>query len=48
MPCPLDYRPGQFIHLFPERTVGRSYSIASVPQLDKHIHLHVRHHPGDG
>jgi ferredoxin-NADP reductase len=40
--APIDYRPGQFINLFRDRTLARSYSIASVPHRDEHIHLHVR------
>lgn len=38
----LEYRPGQFLNLFRDRALARSYSIASVPGLDPHIHLHVR------
>ncbi|QJD31212.1 2Fe-2S iron-sulfur cluster-binding protein [Methylococcus geothermalis] len=42
---PLEYRPGQFINLFRDPTLGRSYSLASVPQHDEHLHLHVRRLP---
>jgi ferredoxin-NADP reductase/ferredoxin len=42
---PLDYRPGQFLNLFKDPDLGRSYSIASVPGDDSHIHLHVRRLP---
>jgi NAD(P)H-flavin reductase len=42
---PLDYRPGQFLNLFKDPEMGRSYSIASVPGDDSHIHLHVRRLP---
>lgn len=42
---PLEYRAGQFINLVHDEIHVRSYSIASVPRLDKHIHLHVRHLP---
>ena len=42
---PVDYRPGQFINLFRTTELGRSYSIASLPE-DGGIHLHVRHLPG--
>ncbi|MBM4202410.1 MAG: oxygenase, partial [Gammaproteobacteria bacterium] len=31
-----------FIRLFFDRTLCRSYSIASVPARDRHLHLHVR------
>lgn len=40
--APIDYRPGQFINLLRGRGLSRSYSIASVPDRDEHIHLHVR------
>jgi ferredoxin-NADP reductase/ferredoxin len=43
--APLDYRPGQFINLFRDPMLGRSYSLASVPQQDEHLHLHVRKLP---
>jgi len=42
---PWDYRPGQFLNLFKDSVVARSYSIASVPGDDSHIHLHVRRLP---
>ena len=42
---PIEYRPGQFINLFRDQTLGRSYSIASVPGQDDHLHLHVRRLP---
>jgi len=42
---PLDYKAGQFINLFKERTLARSYSLASVPALDQHLKLHVRKVP---
>lgn len=42
---PVYYRAGQFINLVHDSTHVRSYSIASVPRLDKHIQLHVRRLP---
>ena len=42
---PIEYRAGQFINLFRDHALGRSYSIASVPQRDDHLHLHVRRLP---
>lgn len=42
---PLDYQPGQFINLWRDETVGRSYSLASLPGSDPHLHLHVRRVP---
>jgi ferredoxin-NADP reductase/ferredoxin len=38
----LDYRPGQFVSLLRGFGLSRSYSIASVPEQDAHLHLHVR------
>jgi NAD(P)H-flavin reductase len=43
--APIHYKPGQFINLFRDQSLGRSYSIASVPRLDPHLHLHVRRLP---
>ncbi|MDF9391221.1 MULTISPECIES: 2Fe-2S iron-sulfur cluster-binding protein [Methylococcus] len=43
--APLEYRAGQFINLFRDPTLGRSYSLASVPGHDEHLHLHVRRLP---
>ncbi|MDD2722843.1 MAG: FAD-binding oxidoreductase [Methylovulum sp.] len=40
--APISYRAGQFINLFQNQTLGRSYSLASVPHEDDHLHLHVR------
>jgi ferredoxin-NADP reductase/ferredoxin len=42
---PIEYRPGQFIQLYRDRHMSRSYSIASVPRLDQHLHLHVKRLP---
>jgi len=42
---PLEYQAGQFINLVHDGLHVRSYSIASVPRLDKHIQLHVRRLP---
>jgi NAD(P)H-flavin reductase len=43
--APIEYKAGQFINLFRDQTLGRSYSLASVPQTDDHLHLHVRRLP---
>lgn len=40
-----EYRAGQFINLVHDSTHVRSYSLASVPNLDKHLQLHVRRLP---
>jgi CDP-4-dehydro-6-deoxyglucose reductase len=42
---PLDYRAGQFIELFSDESLGRSYSLASVPSEDRHLQIHVRRFP---
>jgi ferredoxin-NADP reductase/ferredoxin len=44
-PLPLDYRAGQYINLFRDATLMRSYSLASVPGSDAELHLHVRRLP---
>lgn len=43
---PLDYHPGQFVNLWRDETVSRSYSLASLPDRDACLHLHVRRVPG--
>lgn len=42
---PFAYKAGQFIRLFNPQRVGRSYSLASVPELDQSLELHVRYYP---
>ena len=42
---PVAYHAGQFINLFKDSTLGRSYSLASVPGCDSHLQLHVRKVP---
>lgn len=41
----VEYRAGQFINLFKDETTARCYSLASVPELDKELMLHVRKVP---
>jgi len=43
--APLDYFAGQFVSLFREDGLARSYSLASLPHED-HLELHVRKIPG--
>lgn len=43
---PLRYFPGQFVTLLRSDGVGRPYSLASQPDLDPHLHLHVSLTPG--
>lgn len=43
--CEMNYRAGQFIHLFHPDGSSRSYSLASVPGLDDGLILHVREYP---
>ncbi len=40
------YLPGQFLNLSNEAGAVRSYSLASVPELDDFLELHIRHVPG--
>ncbi len=42
---PLEYRAGQFVTLVRDSQLSRSYSLASVPGEDEHLHLHVRRVP---
>jgi NAD(P)H-flavin reductase len=42
---PLYYRAGQFINLRRADGMVRSYSLASVPALDKHLELHIKRLP---
>ena len=42
--APMTFRAGQFIHLFQEKEIFRSYAIASIPSDDE-IHLHVKLQP---
>jgi CDP-4-dehydro-6-deoxyglucose reductase, E3 len=39
------YRPGQFVELIAEDGLGRRYSLASHPEEDRFIELHVRLYP---
>lgn len=39
----LKYYPGQFVNLWRDDTIVRSYSLASVPSLDDELEFHVRH-----
>ena len=41
-----DYFPGQFLALFNNKGVSRSYSLASVPASDDFLELHIREIPG--
>ena len=41
----LKYKAGQFINLHKDTATARSYSLASVPEIDEHLHLHIRKHP---
>ena len=43
---PMAYRAGQFIRLFKDDTQSRCYSLASVPELDEALEIHVRAVPG--
>ena len=41
----LNYKAGQFINLYKDAENARSYSLASVPEIDEHLHLHIRKVP---
>jgi NAD(P)H-flavin reductase len=41
----LNYKAGQFINLFKDDSTSRSYSLASVPEIDEHLELHIRKLP---
>lgn len=45
-PDDYDYRPGQFLNLTNDGGISRSYSLASVPELDDFLELHIRIVPG--
>lgn len=42
--CPdiTHYRAGQYLKVFIDESTVRSYSLASAPGIDAHLHLHVR------
>lgn len=40
--APIDYRAGQFVNLVRDAQLSRSYSLASVPDHDEYLHLHVK------
>jgi len=43
---PIDYRPGQFVNVRRDDGLIRSYSLASVPQQDDYLELHVQRNAG--
>lgn len=42
----LDYIPGQYVTLWKDDVVARSYSLASNPLQDDFIEVHIKHIPG--
>ncbi|HDP88474.1 MAG TPA: 2Fe-2S iron-sulfur cluster binding domain-containing protein [Thioalkalivibrio sp.] len=42
----LDYRPGQYVTLWRDEQLGRSYSLASLPDEGQSLEFHVRVIPG--
>jgi ferredoxin-NADP reductase len=40
------YRPGQFLELIAEEGLSRHYSLASHPEEDDFLEMHIRLHPG--
>ena len=45
-PDEYDYRAGQYTTVFKDKTHGRSYSLASVPELDDYLEFHIKLFPG--
>ena len=43
---PIDYRPGQFVNVRRDDGLIRSYSLASVPQQDDYLELHMQRNAG--
>jgi ferredoxin-NADP reductase len=43
---PLDYRPGQYVTLWRDAALGRSYSLASLPDEGRDLEFHIRVLPG--
>lgn len=41
-----EYFSGQYLTLYKNETTGRSYSLASVPELHDYLELHIRRVPG--
>ena len=41
----LDYKPGQYVTLWKDDSLARSYSLASQPNSDDIIELHIRKYP---
>ncbi|NHN38155.1 2Fe-2S iron-sulfur cluster binding domain-containing protein [Pseudomaricurvus alcaniphilus] len=41
-----DYLPGQYVTLWRDDSLARSYSLASLPSADGVIECHIRHYPG--
>jgi len=39
---PLDYRPGQYVTLWRDARLGRSYSLASLPDEGQSLEFHIR------
>lgn len=38
----MEYRPGQYLTLWKDKTTGRCYSLASVPDLGEPLELHIK------
>ncbi len=43
--APIEYRPGQFVNLRTRHGLVRSYSLASVPDIDEALEFHIRKLP---
>jgi len=45
-PHDFTYFAGQYVTIFKNKTLGRSYSLASVPELDNFLEFHIKIIPG--
>ena len=44
--APFNYRAGQYVTLWRNQTIGRSYSLASVPEWNEELEFHIKIIPG--
>jgi len=44
-PDDYEYRAGQYTTIFKDKSLGRSYSLASVPDLDDYLEFHIKLFP---
>lgn len=44
--APLEYMPGQYVTLWKDEIIARSYSLASHPCFNDYLEVHIKHIPG--